>query len=97
MVKKVAPMMLRKRKNEKLSKLMREEAVIIMESAWYSVNSIEYFILGTVSIQLELGLYIIAKNGNSNSHIVRSNIVISDHILHELLNDWPILSQYTTR
>ena len=42
MVKKVARMMLRKRKNEKLPLLRREEAIIVMESACYSVNSIPY-------------------------------------------------------
>ena len=42
MVKKVARMMLRKRRNERLPILMREEAAIIMESACFSVNSIPY-------------------------------------------------------
>ena len=35
-------MMLRKRKNEKLPILMREEAIIVMETACYLVNSIPY-------------------------------------------------------
>ena len=42
MVKKVARMMLRKQKNQKLPILMREDAALIMESACYSINSIPY-------------------------------------------------------
>ena len=42
MVKKIARMMLRTRRNEKLPTLLREEAAIIMETACYSVNNIPY-------------------------------------------------------
>ena len=42
MVKKVARMMMRKQKNERLPVLLREEAALIMESACSSINSIPY-------------------------------------------------------
>ena len=42
MVKKVARMILRIRKHEKLPILLREEAALIMETACYSVNNIPY-------------------------------------------------------
>ena len=42
MVKKVVRMMMRKLKNQKLPVFQREEAVLIMESACYTINEVPY-------------------------------------------------------
>ena len=91
MVKKVARMMMRKLKNRELPVIMREEAVVIMESACYSINNIPYAhdkeSLYIAPNDILTPNYELSSLATTESSLVNVNLMIQQmRLYHEKIN-----------
>ena len=91
MVRKVARMMMRKLKNKKLPMLLREEAVLIMETACYSINNIPYAhdkeALYIAPNDILVPNYYLGSLASAESPLANVNILIQKmRVYHEKIN-----------